>query len=282
MPFPVVAVVLGGLAALGGGALVVAARRPATPGWPAIPTLPRDDRQIRYSAALRKLGLKPAPLVLIMAAAKPAAPLPVWMTPPRGAKDGAARFAKLVAVRPDADPAYRDGYGGRSWTLYRGTDGLYRTIQEFEALEEKAKADFAAGKITKIERVNVPRVDALSPETRDDYFRIVKGVSGGPLGSLLTAAGFVVPFIPGVGPAASAALAAAIALGQGKSLKDAAIAAARAAVPGGPLGQMAFDAGVGLASGQSVDAVAEQALLATLAEKSPEAAAAFQYGKALA
>lgn len=63
---------------------------------------------------------------------------------------------------------------------------------------------------------------------RDEYGRFYKGVKGNPLGAVLAAAGVALPFVPGIGPAASAALAGLIALGQGKSLKDAALAAARA------------------------------------------------------
>lgn len=81
--------------------------------------------------------------------------------------------------------------------------------------------------------------------------------------------------MPGVGTAASAALAFTIAIGEGKSLKDAVIAGARAAIP--PQYQYAFDLGVGIASGQGVDEAAKQALFA----KYPEAKAAYETGEKL-
>lgn len=66
----------------------------------------------------------------------------------------------------------------------------------------------------------------------------------------------VAPFVPGIGSGAAAALAAGGALASGKSITDAMIKAARAAVPGGELAATAFDAGVELAKGKSITAVA--------------------------
>lgn len=59
-----------------------------------------------------------------------------------------------------------------------------------------------------------------------------------------------ISFIPGIGQAVSAGMATAAAVGKGKALADIALAAAKGAVPGGPLIQAAFDIGVGLAQGQ--------------------------------
>lgn len=109
----------------------------------------------------------------------------------------------------------------------------------------------------------------------DEYGRPIAGVSGDPLGVALQAVGIALPFVPGVGPAASAALAAAIAIGKGKSAKDVALDAARAAVPGGPAAQMAFDLGVAVASGQSVEASARDALL----DEIPNGRAAYAAGR---
>ena len=55
------------------------------------------------------------------------------------------------------------------------------------------------------------------------------------------------PFVPGVGAGVAAALGAADALASGRSITDAAISAARSAVPGGALAQTAFDVGLELA-----------------------------------
>jgi hypothetical protein len=87
------------------------------------------------------------------------------------------------------------------------------------------------------------------------------------------------PWIPGYGTAANAALQGAVALGKGKSLKDAGLAAARGALP--PYGQIAFDMGVGIASGKSVDSSAKEAALTYLETKYPGARAAYNKGKAL-
>lgn len=112
----------------------------------------------------------------------------------------------------------------------------------------------------------------------DEYGRPYEGwgYGGNPFKTVLAIAQQVLPLIPGMGTAASASLAAAIALGQGKSLKDATLAAARASLP--PGAQIAFDAGVGVASGQPVDQVAINALDAQY----PGARAAYEQGKKLA
>jgi hypothetical protein len=96
----------------------------------------------------------------------------------------------------------------------------------------------------------------------DNWGRYVAGVSGDPLGTMLTVAGVALPYVPGVGPAASAALAGAIALAKGKSLDDAALAAIRGALPGPA--QLAFDVGVAVASGEPVDKASKDALLGTI------------------
>lgn len=85
------------------------------------------------------------------------------------------------------------------------------------------------------------------------------------------------PYIPGYGTAANAALQGAIALGKGQSLKDAAMAAARGALP--PWGQVAFDLGVGIANGKPVDSAAKEAALNYLDSKYPSARQAYEEGK---
>lgn len=85
------------------------------------------------------------------------------------------------------------------------------------------------------------------------------GYPGSPFGSVVDVAAVVLPYVPGVGTAASAGLRAAIALGQGKSLKDAGLAAMRGALPA--QAQLAFDLGVSVATGTPVDDAAKKALL---------------------
>src|SRR5262249_39106355 len=75
----------------------------------------------------------------------------------------------------------------------------------------------------------------------------------------------VVSFVPGLGTGVSAALGAAQALADGRPITDAVVAAARGAIPGGPLAQMAFDTAWGLAHGKPIDA----AVLASLRSQVP-------------
>lgn len=77
----------------------------------------------------------------------------------------------------------------------------------------------------------------------------VKGVTDSPLWKIAQTGA---SFIPGVGTAVSVGMSAAYSFGHDVSLKDAALAAARDAIPGGPAAQAAFDVGVGLAEGQTL------------------------------
>lgn len=275
MPLPLVPLVLGALGLAGGGALVVAARSSPAPGWPPLPSQPKPRNVMRYSAALAALAgkvgkVEPFQFVPLPAATKPVPAYP-YEDPPRTTKQAALRFSALRLARPDADPHHADGFsrwtylvhswGGDQPWVYSGMGWR----QGFDPKGHGIPVDPTGG-------AGVPL---------DEFGRSWTGVSGGPFGTLLKLAGFAVPFIPGVGPAASAALAAAVALGQGKSLKDAALAGARAAMPGGELGKLAFDAGVGVASGQGLDAAAERAFAGYLAQEQPEALAAYQAGKKL-
>src|SRR5260221_7521170 len=65
-------------------------------------------------------------------------------------------------------------------------------------------------------------------------------------------AGMVAPFIPGVGTGVAAALGAANALASGQPITEALIAAARSAIPGGAVAQMAFDTAVSVARGKNI------------------------------
>lgn len=111
----------------------------------------------------------------------------------------------------------------------------------------------------------------------DEYGRPFEGwgVSTSPLSMALVIVQTVLPFIPGVGTAAAATLAACIVIAQSKSLKDAAIAAARASLP--PAAQVAFDAGLGVANGQSLDEATKQALF----KQVPGGQKAYEQGKAV-
>jgi hypothetical protein len=115
--------------------------------------------------------------------------------------------------------------------------------------------------------------------THDPLTRVVSGIAKGEnVGSAIKAgintagqnlatygpyAQAVLSLVPGVGTGVSAALGGAIALSQGKPIDQIALAAARGAVPGGPLAQKAFDVGTSVASslakGQRLDGAALEA-----------------------
>lgn len=179
-------------------------------------------------------------------------PLPSFKSPPKDAGEAQARLAFLRKVRPDADFS-ADGYSSKTF-LVVSRPGLGPWIYSAMGWEKGFDPAAAWGVL----------VDATGKAGSpiDEYGRPIHGISGNPLGTLLQVAGYALPFVPGVGPAASAALATAIAIGKGESLKDAALKGARAALPGGSAAQMGFDLAVGLASGQSVDDAAVDALLA--------------------
>lgn len=168
----------------------------------------------------------------------PQSPLPNYDSPPSSPEEAKRRFQELIAVRPDARTLQVDGYSQRLWNYDLGGMGVF---------------------------------------ARDEYGRYYQGVSPDPLGTVLTAAGIVLPFVPGVGPAASAAIAAAVAIGKGESLHDATLKAARAALPAPA--QVAFDMGVGVVySGKPID---QAALDATLG-KIPGGKQAYEKAVALA
>lgn len=70
----------------------------------------------------------------------------------------------------------------------------------------------------------------------------------------------VVSFVPGLGTGVSAAMAAGLAIADGKKLSDALVEAAAKSVPGGPLAQGAFRAATSVMSGKKLSAAALEAL----------------------
>jgi hypothetical protein len=103
----------------------------------------------------------------------------------------------------------------------------------------------------------------------------------GDLRQSLQFAAMVAPFIPGIGTGVGAALGAANALAAGQPISDALIAAARNAVPGGAIAQVAFDTAVNLAKGKKIG----DALLSSARSRlpgGPAAQAAFDAALALA
>ncbi len=81
----------------------------------------------------------------------------------------------------------------------------------------------------------------------------LRAVSNNPVWSAIQTGA---SFVPGMGTAISSGMATAAALGRGESIRDAGLAAARAALPGGPLAAAAFDTAIGIAKGQRFDRIA--------------------------
>lgn len=91
-------------------------------------------------------------------------------------------------------------------------------------------------------------------------------------------AAMVASFVPGIGSGVAAALAAADALSQGRSIDDAALAAVRNAIPGGQIAQAAFDMATKVAKGENVGTAALETARAQLP---PGAQQAFDVGVAM-
>lgn len=90
----------------------------------------------------------------------------------------------------------------------------------------------------------------LSPSAIAHAFHaLVNGITSSPLWNVLQTGASLVP---GIGTAVSVGMGMAYAYGHDLSLKDAALAAARDALPGGPAAKAGFDMAVGIASGDTV------------------------------
>jgi len=66
----------------------------------------------------------------------------------------------------------------------------------------------------------------------------------------------VISFVPGVGQGISGGMSAALALAEGKPITEAVLAAARGALPGGPLAAAAFDAATAAVQGKGLSEIA--------------------------
>jgi hypothetical protein len=119
-------------------------------------------------------------------------------------------------------------------------------------------------------------LSAVASKALAPAMTVIKSV----VGPVLPYVQSVLSFVPGVGTGISAALGAAQALADGRPIDEAIVAAAKSAVPGGPLAQMAFDSAWGLAHGRPIDSAVLGAMRAQL--PGPVAQRAFDTGLALA
>lgn len=85
----------------------------------------------------------------------------------------------------------------------------------------------------------------------------------GALGSVKTLAPYVqtvISFVPGIGQGISAGIGGALALASGQSISEAMLAAAKGAIPGGPLAQAAFSVASDAMQGKPIAQIAINAL----------------------
>jgi hypothetical protein len=117
-------------------------------------------------------------------------------------------------------------------------------------------------------------IDAGSRLARgEDLGDALKGALQGQVDAVkeqLKLAEMVAPFVPGIGTGVAAALGAANALASGRPITEAVLAAARSALPGGKIAQVAFDVAMNLAKGKNIG----EAALATLRDQIPGGPAA--------
>jgi GH25 family lysozyme M1 (1,4-beta-N-acetylmuramidase) len=96
---------------------------------------------------------------------------------------------------------------------------------------------------------------ALAAARGENVLKAVQKAAQGQIGDFrqsLQFAAMVAPFVPGLGTGVAAALGAANALAAGQPINDALIAAARSAIPGGAVAQIAFDTATNLVKGKSI------------------------------
>ncbi len=112
-------------------------------------------------------------------------------------------------------------------------------------------------------------IDAGSRLARGENLgKALKGAVGGQIDAVrdrLKLAEMVAPFVPGIGTGVAAALGAANALAAGRPITEAVLAAARSALPGGAIAQVAFNSALNLAKGKNIG----EAALAAVRDKLP-------------
>jgi nucleoid-associated protein YgaU len=175
--------------------------------------------------------------------------------PGLGAGMKARRDAKGNIVRDGRGRFFVD-YSGDALKKYN--DGLARTAADraqyqhgWIAAAGSAIGSVASGAANIVTKI--PVVGNAIAGAENLVQQGLKAVTNNPLWDIARTG---VSFIPGVGTAVSAGMAGAAAVGRGESLANIGLAAAKGAIPGGPIVLAAFDVGAGLLSGKNVtDAV---------------------------
>jgi hypothetical protein len=168
--------------------------------------------------------------------------------------EGAAKQAGKVISTVEKVVPSQVLTAGLSWTpmgmAMRAGMGALKAAADGKNVFQGAMRSLAADPVSRF------YVDAASAAARgENVLKVAQKAVQAGIGDLrqsLQFAAMVAPFIPGVGTGVAAALGAANALAAGRPITEALIAAARSAVPGGAIAQMAFDTAMNLARGKKL------------------------------
>jgi hypothetical protein len=187
------------------------------------------------------------------------------------------------------DPEMEYFLGGLIHSVGRAVGDVARTVSKVAGKVGKIPilGDIARAGIDATRLALGPAAIAIDAGSRlargQNLGAALKGAVGGQIDAIrnqLKLAEMVAPFIPGIGTGVAAALGAANALAAGRPITEAVLAAARSALPGGKLAQVAFDVAQNLAKGKNIG----EAALAAARDQlpgGPAARAAFDGAVAL-
>lgn len=164
---------------------------------------------------------------------------------------GGGIFGSIASAVKSATKAVTNTVSSAAQTLVDGVK-KYNPVALAKVAVIKAKA--LAGDIAN--SVVFKTLGAIASKALAPALSVIKAT----VGPILPYVQSVISFVPGVGTGISAALGAAQALADGRSITEAIVAGAKGMLPGGPLAASAFDAAWGLAHGRPVDSVALEAL----------------------
>ena len=189
---------------------------------------------------------------------------------------------------PPADAA-RYNAAGKAWidgrtakdreearqTLVQFAPAILAGFEARKAVAE-GSADYYVREHVKWYRESDLTMANFNGQVTDQFGVYFEGTPSNLFATFGAVAGYALPYVPGIGSGAAFALGAALAIAQGKSAKDAALAGARMATP--MPARIAFDAGVAVASGQSIDTATKGALMKQI----PGGSEAFERGRVAA
>lgn len=199
---------------------------------------------------------------LVLTKVSPAAPdkmigVPIWRSGTAG------KGADRAVLGFDGSFAVRNGASGPKFWSAPATHSPGAMF----ALRDDGNLILSGGKIasTVVYCGGVPRpmvssgggllgfISDAASSISDAAQSVAKVVTNNPVWDVVATG---VSFVPGVGTAISAGMAATAAVGRGETAANIALAAAKGAIPGGPVAAAAFDIAVGVAKGERLDSVA--------------------------